>query len=54
MSLEFAFNEGINSFMTGAYLTPIHALGKHPIRFNKEQRDEFVKGFYHAYKTIFG
>ena len=54
MTLDFAFKEGIDQFLTGSYSTAIHALAKYPVRLNKEERAKFVEGFYHAQKTIFG
>jgi len=46
------YEEGVKSYLTLLYDTPIHALAKHPGVFGKEARFEFAKGFWHAYRTL--
>lgn len=46
------FEYGVESFLTLKYDSPIHALGQHYQRFNKEDKFEFARGFKHAQKTL--
>ena len=53
-SLDDAYNDGIESFMTGQYTTTIEALGKSMNKYNREHRFKFDQGFKYAHNLIYG
>lgn len=43
------YQEGIEAFLTLAYITPINALANNHNKFTKEERFKFAEGFLYAY-----
>jgi hypothetical protein len=45
MTNEKIYQDGVDSFLTGKFTTPIAALARYPYPMNKEMRFKFAEGF---------
>ena len=45
MSSDEVYQAGVDSFLTGNYRTPIHALARYTYSLSKQDRFKFAEGF---------
>ena len=45
MNIDEVYQAGVDSFLTGNYRTPIHALAKYTFSLSKQDRFKFAEGF---------